>query len=256
MFEGIFEITRRNMLMGTGSGAFFLSLFLLPAVCQSREEKYKFVYPVYTVVLLYSSYWVYTNVLTVILSYAPDRFVALIPVPFILALMISRGCCSVKGKERIIAVLAAALLIFYISDYGGDNFYDDLYKIENVYGLPQDVVDVCDLMLSEEEQPLILVNDLDVDYFRQYSADVKIVNVNLAGMSAVAETRSEYTQIQELMSDPGTIYMNLVGELAAECGVDYIILRVDAYQSVNYADELYYTLYEVIGDYLVFKIKA
>ena len=254
MLTEAFSILRQNSLSSTGSGLFFMALVALPLVSDQKEWRYQFVYPVYLIVFSYVWYPTYAYLWSPIIY--GTSVVNLIPITVIIALVISRGCYSVKGWERVVAVAAAVFLIFYISDNVGESFYEDFYKIENVYGLPQDVVDVCDLMLSEEEQPLILVNDPDVDYFRQYSSNVKIVNVNLAGMSAVAETRSEYTQIQELMSDPGTIYMNLVGELAAECGVDYIILRVDAYQSVNYADELYYTLYEVIGDYLVFKVKA
>ncbi len=256
MFEGIFDIVRQNILADSGSGAFYLSLFLLPMILQSREMKYKFVYPVYTVFLIYTSYWIYTNVLQVILIYAPDRFVTVIPVPFIIALIISSGCYSAKGKEVIAAAFASLLLIYFISDAEWENFYDDLYKAENVYGLPQDVVDVSNLLLSENEQPLLLVNDVDVDYFRQYSSKIRIVNVNIETMPEVPATCSEYLEIESLMSDPNVIDMNLVGEQAAECGVDYIVLNVDAYHSVYYADELYYSLYEVIGDYLVFKINS
>ena len=255
MFEGVFEFVQQGYLMSIGSGAFFMSLFLLPSVLQSRNMRYQFIYPVYTLVLLYSSMWVYENILSVIMSYAPYRFAGLIPVPFIIALVISRGCYSVKGSARVFAVLAALLLIFYISDDSND-FYDSLYQIENVYGLPQDVVDVCDLMLSEAEEPLILVNSPDANYFRQYSADIKLVNVNIASMPNIAATRSEYSQIRSLMSNSLSIDMEAVGELAAACGVDYIILNLDAYGSVYYAGETWYSLYEVVGEYLVFKVNS
>ncbi|MCD7752091.1 MAG: hypothetical protein LUI10_10200 [Lachnospiraceae bacterium] len=218
--------------------------------------RYKFVYPVYTVFLLFANDWFFSNVLSVVLIYAPYRFVVLIPVPFIIALMVSGACNSVKGKGTVLMVLAALLFFYFVSDLGDENYYEDDYKIENVYGLPQDVVDVCDLVLSEKDEPLLLVNDPDVDYFRQYSAKVKLINVNIASMPGVAATRSEYTQIKNLMADSGGIDMEAVGELAAACEVDYIILNVDAYNSVFYEGETWYSLYEVVGDYLVFKVNS
>ncbi|MCD8131658.1 MAG: hypothetical protein LUE16_10370 [Lachnospiraceae bacterium] len=254
--EGIFEIVRQNMLSSTGSGTFYLSLFLLPVMLRSRDMRYKFVYPVYTIFLIYTSYWIYTNIISAIMGYAPARFVTLIPIPFIIALVISDGCNSVKGKGTVLVVIAALFLFYFISDAEYEDYYDDDYKIENVYGLPQDVVDVCDLILSENEEPLLLVNDPDIDYFRQYSGKIKMINVNIGSMTDVAATRSEYSSIRSLMSDSEGIDMNLVGELAEECGVDYIVLNADAYHSVFYADELYYSLYEVIGDYLVFKVNS
>ncbi|MCD8378760.1 MAG: hypothetical protein LUC95_00210 [Lachnospiraceae bacterium] len=256
MFDGMFEIVRQNWLAGTGSGAFYLSLFLLPTVMRSRDMRYKFVYPVYTVFLVFISYWMYTNVIQVIMSYAPDRFIAVIPIPFIIALVISCGIKSAKGKEMIAAVIAALFLIFFISDATWEDFYEDLYKIENVYGLPQDVVDVCDLVLSENEEPLLLINDDDIDYFRQYSGQIRLANVNVGSMPLIASTCSEYKEITSLMSDPDGIDMEAVGELAAACEVDYIILNVDAYHSVFYEGETYYSLYEVVGDYLVFKANS
>lgn len=253
--ENVFKIVKQNFLAGTGSGAFYLGLFLLPMVLRGREMKYKFVYPVYTIFLIYTSYWMYTNVLQVIMDYAPYRFAALVPVPFIIALMISGGCNSVKGKGTIAAVCAALFLIFYLSDAEWENYYDDFYKIENVYGLPQDVVDICDLILSENEEPLLLVNDEDIDYFRQYSGKIKLINVNIASMPSIAATRSEYSAISSLMSDPTSVDLNLVGEQATACGVDYIILNMKSFHSIYYTDCIYYSLYEVIGDYLVFKVK-
>ncbi len=253
--DGYFKLVQQGYLMSIGSGAFFMGLFLLPSVLQSRNMRYQFIYPVYTLVLLYSSIWVYDNILEVVMSYAPARFVGLIPVPFVIALMISRGCYSLKGSMRIFGVLAALLLIFYISD-DSEDFYDNLYQAENVYGLPQDVVDVCDLILSEVEEPLILVNDPDAQYFRQYSADIKLVNVNIASMSNIAATRSEYSQIRQLMANSDSIDIEDVGELAAACGVNYIIVNVGAYDYMYYADLTWYRLYDVVGEYMVFKVNS
>lgn len=256
-----FSLIRQNTLAQTGSGVFFLSMFYLLVILREKEWRWKFVYPLYILFLSYTWNVFYAEVWDEVFSGMGTRVAAMIPVTAVIALVVAYGCSMLKGKDVLIAAAAVGLLLYFNSDYYYEDYLEDFYQVENIYGLPQDVVDVCDLVLSEVEEPLLIVADVDdIIYFRQYSSNIKLLyGNNLYGtMNSATAIPSEYRDMAATLQN--TEFVNLVtfGERANGYDVDYIIINTQTHDSstlYNEGDEgeTYYSLYANLGVYAVYK---
>ncbi|MCD7738642.1 MAG: hypothetical protein LUH58_06335 [Lachnospiraceae bacterium] len=256
MISEVFIILRQNTLLQTGSGVFWLSLLFLLLLFKKREWKYKFVYPVYAMVFTFIWYPTYAYLINPVLNDYGHRMVNVIPVVAVIAIVISFCCSRLHGKEVILAVIGVAFLLYYSADSGYDGYYlEDFYVVENIYGLPQDVVDVCDLLLSEDEEPFIITTDGDMVYFRQYSSKIKMLYGNnvYGTMRDEIDIPSEYLDMAALMENTEFISLNVVGEKASRYNVEYIVVNISTHAEPYNEGETYYTLYATIGDYAVYK---
>ncbi|MCD8069655.1 MAG: hypothetical protein LUE87_12400 [Lachnospiraceae bacterium] len=236
---------------------FWLSLLFLLLIFRKREWKYKFVYPVYAMVFVFTWYPTYAYLLNPVLSDYGHRMVNVIPIVAIIALAVSFCCSRLHGKEVILAVIGVAFIMYYNSDSAYAGYYlEDFYEVENIYGIPQDVVDVCDLLLSESEEPLLIVTEYDVVYFRQYSSKIKLLYGNdlfEGSMPGASNILGDYWDMAALLEDTEFISLIAVGEKANQYGVEYIVINASTHVEPYNEGETYYTLYATIGDYDVYK---
>ncbi|MCD8326411.1 MAG: hypothetical protein LUC90_06945 [Lachnospiraceae bacterium] len=255
MLSEAFIILRQNTLGQTGSGLFYLSLFLLLMVFAKREERYKFVYPVYMTFFAFVWYPVYAYVINPVFTQFGHRMVNAIPIAVIIALVVSYCCSRLHGKEVLLAVAGVLLLMYFNSDYDYEDYLKDFYEVENIYGLPQDVVDVCDLLLSEDEDPFIIATDGDWVYFRQYSSKIKLLyGNNLNGtMDEATPIPADYKDLAATLESTEFINLDYVGEKANQYDVEYIVINVTTHVEPYMAEGIYYSLYATIGDYQIYK---
>ncbi len=254
MLTEALSFLRQNPLSQTGSGVFFMALVALPLVSDKKEWRYQFVYPVYLIVFTYVWYPTYAYLwLPVIYG---TRVANLIPITVVIALVISYCVSRAHGKEVIVALLAVALLLYYNRDQYTEEYLEDFFQVENIYGIPQDVVDVCDLLLSETEEPLIIVSGDDNIYFRQYSSNIKLLygnNVLGSTMSTATEIPGDYYDISAILENEDFVSLIAAGETASRYGVDYIVINLSTHVEPYNDGELWYSLYATVGDYAIYK---
>lgn len=252
-----FALLRQNTFSQTGSGLFYFSMFFLLVILKEKEWRWKFVYPVYILFLSFAWNVFFDDVWDVLFSGAGARAAALIPVSAVIALAVAYCCSVLKGKDVILAGAAVLLLMYFVSDQDYEDYLADFSRVENVYGLPQDVVDVCDLVLSEEKEPMLIVADEDMIYFRQYSAAVKLLyGNNLYGtMGDAMEIPGDYVDMAVTLENTEFINLAAFGERADAYGVDYIIINTETHDSSTLYNEgeTYFTLYANLGVYAVYK---
>ena len=255
---GTFALIRQNTLAQTGSGVFFLSMFFLLVILKEKEWRWKFVYPLYILFLSYTWNVFYGEIWDEVFSGMGTRVAAMIPVAAVIALVVAYGCSMLKGKDVLIAAVAVGLLLYFNSDNDFEDYLEDFYRVENVYGLPQDVVDVCDLVLSEVEEPLLIVADVDdIIYFRQYSSRIKLLyGNNLYGTMGGATTITiDYKDMAATLQNTEFVNLGTFGERANGYSVDYIIINTQTHDSSTLYNEgeTYYSLYANLGVYAVYK---
>lgn len=252
----MFQILRHNLLGQTGSGMMYLSFFLILFLLKNKEWRYKFVWPVYTVFATIVVSFSYENFWSTVLPGVPARSFLMLPIPIVLAFIVSYFWARTRGVERLVATIGVLLVLYFSSDYPTENFYQNYYGAENWYGLPQDVVDVCELVLSEVDEPLLLVNETDVDYFRQYSSKIKLLygeNLYAGKMNGASAIPSQYWKIYSLMSDDNYIDVDQIGTLCSEFDVDYIVINIEDYPLISYYEQEDFTFYMNVGRYAVFR---
>lgn len=252
----MFEILRQTTLTQTGSCLVYMCILMIFFILKNREQRYQFVYPVYMLFLSFVVSGLYETIWVRVLDNVSDRAINAVPIAVIVALVLSYFWQKMKGLDVLIAAVGIGFLLYFCSDQYFDVFYEEIYPAENLYGIPQDVVDVCDLALSETEEPLLLVSQTDVDYFRQYSAKVKLLygeDVYNGKMGGAKTIPSEYWQIYSYMSNWGYVDLVAVEELIYPFGVDYIVINCDEFTSVAYEGIQYYSIYTRIGRYVVWR---
>lgn len=98
------------------------------------------------------------------------RILWLLPVTITIAYAAVHLYQSFKGKLRIIVAICYFVLIMI----SGSLIYQDVgYKqAENMYHMPQTVVDICDAIVVEGREVMALVPDEMLEYVRQYAPEV------------------------------------------------------------------------------------
>lgn len=240
-------IEKQLALQGTGSGVFFLSFLLLFFLIKDKEWRYKLLYPNLILLVLFMNPLMNQFIWTRILSFVAHRLVNCIPIGFIIAYVLSYFWNETKRKDTWVFGIGIVLLMFMCAD----NINGDFMKAENLYGIPQDTIEVSELVLEEKEIPLLLVSEPDANFFRQYSNNVHLLygeDLTAGKMIGAKEIPKEYKLIADLMRE-SPINMDKVGEYAAAFSVDYIVINREEYLDVVNEDNQWFTE----GRYIIFK---
>lgn len=155
------------------------------------------------------------------------RMMWMIPMGVIIAYAGVKLCSMFCGKREalfrriVLAALAAAIILL------GKYVYDSPYmsKAENLYHLPQEVIDICDLIAPEEgEERVWAVFPTDLVYFvRQYDTNIQL----MYGRDMVEPVWGYYHPIHSIMNHPTTIDIEALLELTREKYCSYIVLPKD-----------------------------
>lgn len=246
------EVSIKNLaLQGTGSGVFFLSFLLLFYLLKDRECRYKLLYPNIIIWALFENPFIVQIIWTRVLGYGVHRLANCIPIGFIIAFSISYFWNETNKKETWIFAIGIVFLMLL----SADNINGDFKKAENLYGIPQDVIEVSELVLDEEEKPLLLVSMPDANFFRQYSSDVQLLfgeDVTAGKMYSAKKLPDVYYDINRLMNEK-PLNVCSVSEQVAEFDVDYIVINKEKFTDVVNEDNQWYHYYSTIGKYAVYK---
>jgi len=211
----------------TGNGMYMALYFvtLLFIAFYVREKKIKDGVLLPSLLMLLGVYFGIPFVHNFILSVYDDeiraRFFWILMVPAVTAL----GCTLFirhldTRKKRVIAVLAMLPVIFFSGIF---KLSDSMYRpAENLYRLPQTILDLSDAVLAEEEEPKLIVPYEIAHGFRQYSTRIRLLYGEDATYGRISPASFDIVEVCDQMAT-ATPDLNYIKEIAVRNSVDYIV---------------------------------
>ncbi len=156
------------------------------------------------------------------------------------------GMVRLCARHRRIGLAAMCAVIIA----GGDYVYDSehISRAENAYHLPQEVIDIVDLIEPEEGRITVLVPADLIYYIRQYSTDIELPY----GREMLVARWDYYHPMYEAMEQAEVIETAAFVELAREYPCAYIILKEDR-QLEEPLTEYGFGLYAQVGEFLIYR---
>ncbi|MBE6013788.1 MAG: hypothetical protein E7241_00270 [Lachnospiraceae bacterium] len=144
---------------------------------------------------------------------------------------------SRRYRTFVVAMSVAAILFFGKYMFSADNFSAS----ENLYKVPNDVIEICQAIEEDGNEGLILPNPEYVEYYRQYDANMKLVY-----------GRDAYLNNYYIKLGADVYDMKWVGAVLKSTKAKYWIATKDRKTSINLNPKNYSVLCEV-GDYVIYK---
>lgn len=151
-------------------GLYFVTLLIL-FFYSSKKIKESIMTPqILLIVLMYVGIPL-VDVFITKMEFYDGRFFWLLITPVITAIGLTIFVCGINTrKNQILALVLLMPIIFYCGKYSISN---DMYKkATNLYRLPQSTVDITEYVLSEKEEPVIVVPYTISHPFRQISTKI------------------------------------------------------------------------------------
>ncbi|MCR5733941.1 MAG: hypothetical protein K6G22_04960 [Lachnospiraceae bacterium] len=218
------ELTFGNMYMGLYfAGLIFLAFFLKdkryrdalfwPALCMLF-----IIYVLIPVTNLVDMKYLHKYIFSDDLHYRMLWMLMVAPVVALFLSAIVRGI--EKEREKQFAIILLIPVIFFCGQFKINA--KEFPKAENLYKLPQALIDISDEVLQEKEEPKLIVPYEAAHVFRQYSSDIMLLYGEDATFGRVASVPYEIRLVCEEMTKevPDLYYIN---EMAHENDVDYIV---------------------------------
>lgn len=173
----------------------------------------------------------------------------LVPSALIIASALIKGTEHARRRKGN-AVLAALVIIIVI---GGKFVYtnENFVKAENRYKIPNEAIEICEIVTTEGEDVKIVVPEDIVSYIRQYNSAIEM----LYGRSLGKDTQrgKEYKlllQINEELTEP-----RWVGGYLKNREIDFLIMNKELpnNESLKALNDYGYNIYSETDSYIVLK---
>ncbi len=156
------------------------------------------------------------------------------------------GLIKLCGRHRRIGLVVICVAIIACGNYVYDS--EHITKAENVYHLPQEAIDIVDLIEPEEGRITVLVPADLIYYVRQYSTNIELPY----GREMLIARWDYHHAMYEAMEKADVIETETFAELARQYPCAYVILKEDR-ETDKPLTERGYALYDQVGDYLIYK---
>ncbi len=156
------------------------------------------------------------------------------------------GLIKLCGRHRRIGLVVICVAIIACGNYVYDS--EHITKAENVYHLPQEAIDIVDLIEPEEGRITALVPADLIYYVRQYSTNIELPY----GREMLIARWDYHHAMYEAMEKADVIETETFAELARQYPCAYVILKEDR-ETDKPLTECGYALYDQVGDYLIYK---
>jgi hypothetical protein len=217
MFEDVLKLFTAYMGNGLITIWFLIAVVYLFVHEKRKDIRVMFVYmPVLLLIIYFNPIFagVVYNVIGEEIYY---RFLWLLPITPVIAYTVADIYSCLKGKKKAVFALAAAVLIMI----SGSFVYADAYfhKAENIYHMPDSVVDICDAIEIEGREVTAVFPAELLQYVRQYSGTVCMPY----GREITVERWINYNPLYYIMESENPDAMELTDEARAQ-GCIYIVL--------------------------------
>lgn len=156
------------------------------------------------------------------------------------------GMIKLCGKYRRTGLGVACVLIVACGNYVYDS--EHITKAQNAYHLPQEAIDIVDLIEPEEGRITVLVPADLIYYIRQYSTNIELPY----GREMLIARWDYHHAMYEAMERADVIETETFVELAREYPCAYVVLKKDR-ELEKPLTEYGFTLYGQVGDYLLYQ---
>ena len=163
-----------------------------------------------------------------------------------MSLVSAYGMIKLCGKHRRIGLAVMCVAIAACGDYVYDSQY--ITKAENAYHLPQEAIDIADLIEPEEYRVKALLPMDLIHFVRQYSTNIELPY----GREMLIARWGYYHAMYEAMEESEVIETASFVELAREYPCTYIVLKEDR-KTDEPLTEYGFILYGQVGEYLIYK---
>ena len=177
------------------------------------------------------------------------RLLWLIPTYMVIAYAFCKVLSRIEKSVAKKAVLVAGLIVIAIS---GSFVYTSQYmsKAENLYHIPQSVIDIVDVIAPSEDEPRVRAafpSEL-VHFVRQYNTDILMPY----GREMVVTQWDYYNAVYEAMEKPEVIDADELIEATRQTKCRYIILSEDRAIDGDLT-ELGLTLVDTVDGYYIYE---
>lgn len=156
------------------------------------------------------------------------------------------GMIRLCGRHRRIGLAVMCAMIAACGNYVYDSEY--ITKAENAYHLPQEAIDIVDLIESGEGRITVLVPADLIYYVRQYSTNIELPY----GREMLIARWDYHHAMYEAMEKAEVIEAASFVELAREYPCAYIVLKED--REIDEPLTQYgFALYGQVGEYLIYQ---
>ncbi len=156
------------------------------------------------------------------------------------------GLIKLMGRHMRIGLLAACLMVVACGDYVYDS--EHISRAENAWHLPQEAVDIVDMIKPEEGRITVLVPADLIYYIRQYSTDIELPY----GREMLVSRWDYYNAMYEAMEAAEVIDTPLFVELTREYPCAYVVLKEDRKIKEPLTD-YGFSVYGQVGEFVIYK---
>ena len=236
-----------RLYMGTGLIViFFLAALIYLLITEKRKPvRIMFVYVPVIVLLLFFNPLVANLVYRYADSEIYYRILWLLPVTVVVAYAVVQIYGSLKDKLKLPFAITAAVVVMISGSYIYNNgFYR---KAENIYHVPQSVVDICDAIVVEGREVMAVFPEEMLQYVRQYSPVVCMPYGR-----EITVDRWEYWLELHAVMESEVVNVKRLGELSHVHECHYIILAEDKKLDGDLR-EYDYVEFDRIAGYVIYK---
>ncbi len=161
------------------------------------------------------------------------RLMWLIPSYVVIGYAVCKFCLGLGSRVKQRIALVACLLVICL---GGSLVYLNQYMsvAENLYHIPQQVIDICDVIAPAENEPrvrAVFPSEL-VHFVRQYDTDILMPY----GREMVVTQWDYYNPVYEVMEKPEIIDAEALLQATRDTKCSYIVLHEDRQIDANLED--------------------
>lgn len=156
------------------------------------------------------------------------------------------GLIRLMGKRRRIGLAVACLAIAACGDYVYDS--EHISRAQNVWHLPQEAVDIVDLIEPEEGRITVLVPADLIYYIRQYSTDIELPY----GREMLIDRWDYYHAMYEAMEKAEIIDTPSFVELTRTYPCAYVVLKEDR-EIAEPLTDYGFSVYGQVGEFVIYK---
>jgi hypothetical protein len=231
--------------MGTGLLVAWslLSIFYLLVREKKKHIRVIFVYSPIVLLLIFFNPWIADLFYRYIGDEIYYRILWLIPMSVLIAYSLLHIYMHLAGrKKQIFAGVACVLLIV-----SGNYVYDDIHfrPAENLYHIPQSVVEICDYIEVEGREVMAAFPHEMIQYVRQYSPIVCMPYGREVMLNLWGNYDPFYAQVEAKVLD-----VEQITKLAQETGCHYVIVnaekeKIGDFESYNFTLQISVQGYDV-----------
>ena len=163
-----------------------------------------------------------------------------------MSLVSAYGIIRLCGRHRRIGLAVMCVAIAACGNYVYDSEY--ITRAENAYHLPQEAIDIVDLIEPEEGRITVLVPADLIYYVRQYSTNIELPY----GREMLVSRWDYYHAMYEAMEKAEVIETESFTELTRTYPCSYVVLKEDR-KTEEPLTEYGFILYDRVGEYLIYK---